>query len=75
MADRVYRFWLILSSEQVLSYYQGLVKSVVVQAESGLKVQLDLYHFRSYFQHNGLNARFELITDSRGKFKALKKIS
>lgn len=75
MANKIYRFRLILTTDQVLSYYQGLVKSVVVQAENGLKIQLDLYHFRPYFLHSGLNARFELTTDVQGKFKALKKIN
>ncbi len=75
MAEQRYRFRLILSAEQVLWFYQGQIKSVIVQADNGLRVQLDLVHFRRYFQHSGLDGRFELLTDSRGKFKALQKIN
>lgn len=56
-------------------YYQGHATAVVVQADNGLRVQLELRHFRSYFQHNGLDGRFELLTDAQGKFKALNKIN
>lgn len=75
MAERCYRFRLLLTAEQVLSYYQGQVTAVVVQADNGLRVQLDLHHFRRYFQHSGLDGRFELFTDENGKFKALQKIN
>ena len=37
MTERSYRFRLLLSADQVLSYYQGHVKSVVVQADNGLR--------------------------------------
>lgn len=75
MAEQSYRFRLLLSAEQVLSYYHGHITAVVVQADNGLRVQLDLRHFRRYFQHSGLDGRFELFTDENGKFKALRKIN
>ena len=75
MADRRYCFRLVLTTEQVLSYYQGQVTAVVVQADNGLRVQLDLRHFRRYFQHSGLDGHFELFTDENGKFKSLQKIN
>lgn len=75
MAEHCYRFRLLLSAEQVLSFYRGHITAVVVQADNGLRVQLDLRHFRRYFQHSGLDGRFELFTDENGKFKALQKIN
>jgi len=75
MTEKCYRFRLLLNAEQVLMYYQGQVKSVVVQTDSGLRVQVDLVHFRRFFQHNGLDGRFELSTHTNGKFKALVKIN
>lgn len=75
MAEKTYRFRLILTTEQILAYYQGHVTAVVVQADNGLRVQLDLRHFRRYFQHSGLDGYFELFTDEKGKFKALHKIN
>lgn len=75
MAEKSYRFRLVLTAEQVLLFYQGHITSVIVQADNGLRIQLDLKHFRSYFQHHGLDGRFELFTDENGKFKALYKIN
>lgn len=75
MADKKYRFRLVLTTEQVLAFYQGHVTAVVVQADNGLRVQLDLRHFRRYFQHSGLDGHFELLTEPNGKFKALYKIN
>lgn len=75
MADRLFRFRLVLSTQQVLGFYQGQIKSVVVQADNGLRLQVDLLHFRQYFSHCGLDGYFELLIDGRGKFKALKKIN
>ncbi len=75
MTDRLFRFRLVLSTEQVLGFYQGQIKSVVVQADNGLRIQLDLLHFRQYFLHSGLDGYFELLIDGRGKFKTLQKIN
>lgn len=75
MAEKRYRFRLLLSTEQVLSFYQGHITAVVVQADNGLRLQIDLQHFRRYFQHSGLDGRFELFTDENGKLKALQKIN
>jgi hypothetical protein len=75
MADKKYRFRLVLTTEQVLAFYQGHVTAVVVQADNGLRVQLDLRHFRRYFQHSGVDGHFELLTEPNGKFKALHKIN
>ncbi len=72
---RQFRFPLVLSPEQVLWYYQGHITAVVVQADSGETVQLELRHFRSFIRHEGIRARFELSTTEHGKFIALKKIN
>jgi hypothetical protein len=48
---------------------------VLVQAESGERVQLRAEHFRPFIHHSGLSGRFELTTTQFGKFVALKKIN
>lgn len=75
MADRQYRFTVILNAEQVLWFYQGQVSSVQVMTDCGKRLQIDLLHFRPFFQHTGLNARFLLTTSLQGKFKRLDKIN
>ncbi len=73
--QRTYRFRLELTSEQCLGYYQGIIRYVLVQAESGEKVQLSANHFRAFISHTGLSGRFELTTTQTGKFISLKKIN
>jgi hypothetical protein len=75
LSQKVYRFYLQLSAEQVLWYYQGHVKSVVVLAESGEKIQLELKHFKPFIRHHGVKAYFELVTTEHGNFIAIKKIN
>ncbi len=73
--QRIYRFRLELSTEQCLGYYQGIIQYVLVQAESGERVQLRAEHFRAFFSHHGLSGHFELTTTQQGKFVALKKLN
>jgi len=73
--QQLYRFRLELTSEQCLGYYQGIVRYVLVQAESGERVQLRAEHFRPFISHAGLSGRFELMTTATGKFVSLKKIN
>jgi hypothetical protein len=73
--QRIYRFRLVLTTEQCLGYYQGQIQYVLVQAESGERVQLRADHFRAFFTHNGLSGSFELTTTQQGKFVALKKLN
>lgn len=72
---RQYKFRLVLDVDQCLAFYQGLYTDVVVQAESGLTVQLPLKHFRPYISHAGVNARFVLTLTDQGKFISLEKIN
>ncbi len=75
MSQRKYIFSMYLTAEQVLWYYQGHIKSVVVQADSGERVQLELRHFKPFIRHEGVKARFELVTSLSGNFISLKKIN
>lgn len=75
MSQRKYIFSMCLTAEQVLWYYQGHIKSVVVQADSGERVQLELRHFKPFIRHEGVKARFELVTSLSGNFISLKKIN
>lgn len=73
--QRRYRFFLQLTPEQCLGYYQGTVRYVMVLADSGERVQLHADHFRAFISHSGVSGRFELTTDANGKFVALQKIN
>lgn len=70
-----YRFRVKLTPEQVLAFYQGNVKSVLVLTEQNLKLQIDLIHFKPFFSYTGLDGYFELATSNTGQFLQLKKIN
>lgn len=70
-----YRFQLCLTSAQILAYYRGDVRSVLVQTQQGLRLQIDLHHFRPYIQSEGITGQFELITATNDRFLSLKKIN
>ena len=71
----VYRFRAKLTPDQVLAYYAGHAKSLLVVTEQQLKLQLDLVHFKPFFNYHGLDGYFELTTTDSGQFLRLKKIN
>lgn len=70
-----YYFRLELQPEQVMAYYQGYVTAVQVMTDQGLRLQLDMVHFRRFFTHAGVSANFVLTTTVSGKFIRLDKIN
>jgi len=71
----IYRFRAKLTPDQLLEYYQGHVKSLLVLTEQRLKLQIDLVHFKPFFSYQGLDGYFELTTSDSGQFLQLKKIN
>lgn len=72
---RQYRFYLELTKDQVLAFYQGHITAVQVLTEDGLRLQADLSHFRRFFTHFGVRGNFVLTTSAEGKFIRLEKIN
>lgn len=72
---RQYRFYLELTTEQVLAFYQGHITAVQVLTVDGLRLQADLSHFRRFFSHFGVRGNFVLTTSAEGKFIRLEKIN
>ena len=69
-----YYFNLNLSSEDFLLYYQGVINTIVVTTENGLRVEFPAMHLRRYFLSGGIKGRFCLKTKDN-KFLSLDKIS
>jgi hypothetical protein len=72
---RQYRFYLELNYEQVLAFYRQQVNAVQVLTDEGLRLQLDLSHFRRFFTQSGIRACFVLTISAEGKFIRLEKIN
>jgi hypothetical protein len=72
---RRYFFYVQLSTEQCHGYYRGEVRSVIVTADSGERVQLAFRHFQPYIQSIGISGRFRLTLNMQGAFTSLEKIN
>lgn len=69
-----YYFSINLSYERFLPFYQGAVDTVQVVDDANRRIDLPAKHFRQYLTRDGIVGRFELITQSDGKFIALNRI-
>jgi hypothetical protein len=72
---RHYCFSAYLAREKCLLYYQGIIRYVVVTADSGEKIQLALKHFQPFFSDVGLKGHFRLTLLENGAFSNLEKIN
>ncbi|MCG7529792.1 DUF2835 domain-containing protein [Psychrobium sp. MM17-31] len=69
-----YYFSINLSYERFLPFYQGVVDTVQVVDDANRRIDLPAKHFRQYLTRDGIVGRFELITQTDGKFIALNRI-
>ena len=74
MNTKTLNFSLNISSSQVLRYYQGDAKYLIVTVDDGQRVQLPLINFRPFIGENGLQGDFEVTFNSDFKLLELKKI-
>ena len=65
------RFYLKLSPEALLEYYQGSKKFVRVKTYAGYNIQFRAEHLRAWITHDGINGEFEITFDQYKKFKSL----
>lgn len=68
------RFYLNLTAERYLHYYQGAAKAVSVVSVDGRRLQFPAEHLRPFVTHNGVQGEFVLQFDSRNKFLGLKRL-
>lgn len=66
-----YYFSLNISYNTFLSHYGGVASNVVVNTESGLRLQLPASRFRPFLSQLGVKGRFRLITNQSNKFVKL----
>jgi hypothetical protein len=62
------RFYLNLSTEKYLSYYQGVVRAVSVMSVDGRRVTFPAEHLHRYITRDGVQCEFVLKVDSTNKF-------
>ncbi len=68
------RFYLNISREQALRYYQGTARAVVVTTTSGQKLQFPAEQIRPFIEQNGISGQFSIQFDSNNKLIGLRRV-
>ena len=63
-----------LNSEQVLGYYKGQKHVVRTFTEDGQSISIPFNILLEFVTHDGISGTFEIIFQSDGKLKKLRKI-
>ena len=68
------RFYLDISPERYLSYYQGAASKVSVLSLEGKRVEFPAERLRPFVTREGIHGLFALQFDDNNKFIALKRL-
>ncbi len=68
------RFRIDLPPEQLVRYYQGEARSVLVQAEDGRRVQFPAARLRPFVTARGVQGRFQLLLDDDSRLLEITRI-
>jgi len=71
MANQTLSFSLKIPHSEILRYYQGSAKNLVVTLNDGQRVQLPLINFRPFISDLGLYGDFEVIFTDEFKLVSL----
>lgn len=64
-------FYLKLTPDELLEYYQGYKKYVRVKTFQGYSIQFRADHLRQWVKPYGINGEFEIRFDDQNKFAGL----
>ncbi|MCF6440671.1 DUF2835 domain-containing protein [Pseudoalteromonas luteoviolacea] len=70
-----YYFYLRLTYEQCLAYYEGDIESIQVVEDGGKSIRFPAAHIRRFVSSIGVNGRFRLQLDDSNRFIALEKVT
>ena len=65
------RFYLKLTPETLLEYYQGGKRFVRVKTYAGYSIQFRAEHLRAWVTHQGIDGEFEITFDHSNSFHSL----
>jgi len=68
------KFYLNLTREQALRYYQGTARTIAVTTTSGQKLQFPAEHIRPFIGQTGIQGYFSIQFDQNNKLIGLKQI-
>lgn len=67
-------FFLKISYQEYLTYYQGAVKFVIARAHDGRKVQFPAALLRQFVTHQGVQGEFEIEFDDNFKLQSMRRL-
>lgn len=68
------QFYLNISPQQYLSYYQGAAKFVHVTSEDGRSLKFPASRLQKFVTHSGVEGRFEIEFDANHKLVSLERL-
>ncbi|PCJ32921.1 MAG: hypothetical protein COA90_01415 [Gammaproteobacteria bacterium] len=68
------KFYLKVSREQALQYYQGSIRSVIVTSTQGKRIQFPAEHIRPFINQQGIEGYFSIQFDNDNKLVGLKRL-
>ncbi len=69
------RFSLYLPADRYLRYYRGMASNVSVVADDGRRIAFPAAALRPFVTRDGVQGRFELVTDTDHRLLRLKRIA
>jgi len=69
------RFRLNITRDEILRYYHGTAKNVIVRAENGQRLQFPAENIRQFIDHLGVNGVFAISFNDDNKLIGLQRIS
>ncbi|ESP93315.1 MULTISPECIES: DUF2835 family protein [Pseudoalteromonas] len=70
-----YYFFLRLTYEQCLAYYEGDIEYIQVVEDGGKRIRFPATHIRRFVSSIGVSGRFRLQLDDSNRFIALEKVT
>jgi len=69
-----FEFNMALSAQEIRSIYEGQARYILVDSDTGLKLQLPAVNFRNFVTTDGIHGRFSVTIDANNKIRELRKL-
>jgi hypothetical protein len=71
---REYRFSLDMPYSELIPFYEGHIRDLIVTTWGGTRVRIAFHHFRPHIGHDGLHGRFAIILDENNRLLQIGRI-
>ncbi|MGF1726406.1 DUF2835 domain-containing protein [Photobacterium nomapromontoriensis] len=70
-----YTFSIYISYQHFLNHYSGAASTVLVETDSGLKLQFPATRLRPFLSQMGIKGRFRVLVSQENRFHAIERVS